>query len=299
MRWPHVCALGSIVIGAGVACSFDASGLGGGSTSGDTGTTTGDIGTTSSDTGLVGTAEAEPGTTGSDVASGGPDSTGDLTTTSTGPGPSTDDSTGPVPPACDRALWVSGNLDVQATGDALFHQRLVDRGYTVSHVLSIESSSDDVGDNCLVVLSTFGSSSDVGTKFRDVSVPVLTMEANLYDEMQMVSDGAKLGLTSPAGDVTIVDESHPLADGASGTVFVYPAGSEIGWASPLASAQVVAVQAGDPSHVTIFGYEAGAMLASFTAPARRVGFPASEANAGGPTPAGLDLFEAAASWAAQ
>jgi hypothetical protein len=284
----------------GLACVPNTGGLGGGEDASIAGTGSG-----SDDGGTTGAATADSGIAtgdGTTVASGPPDPPGDTTEGAGGSG-STDDgppagSSSGGPPSCDRALWVLGDLDVAATADAVFHQRLIDLGYDVTLVLNPDAQVEDVGDHCLVVLSAVGSSGDIGSEFRDVPVPVVTLEAFLYDDMGMVAGEPESGVTSPATDVEIVDAGHPMAAGMAGVVSVYPGGSELGWGVVAPAAQVVAIATDDASHATIFGYEAGAMMPGLMAPARRVGFTASGANGAGPTPQGVELFEAAVAWAA-
>lgn len=236
-------------------------------------------------------------TAGSDPTDGATEGLGS-STAETGDGSASDSTTGSTA-ACDRALWVLGNVDVERTADAAFHQRLVDLGYAITLVANPDAQVADVGDNCVIVLSAVGSSGDVGDEFRDVAVPVVTMEAFLYDDMGMVASGEDCGVTGSSSDIEIVDAGHPMAGGESGVVSIYSPGSELGWGVVSPAAQVVAIATDDGSHATLFGYDAGAMMPGLVAPARRVGFSASGANAAGPTPEGLDLFEAAVTWAVQ
>jgi hypothetical protein len=204
------------------------------------------------------------------------------------------------PLACDRALWVTGNTAVEASGDTPFHMRSIELGFTVTVVENSVSQAEDVGDNCLVVLSPLGGAVDVEDKFRDVVVPVVTWEYNLYDNMRMVDPlGVGWGIADPLDQIEITNPAHPLAAGLVGAVSVYAGGGRISWGMPVGDVEIVATLPGDPSRATIFAFEAGAaMAAGFVAPARRV------ALGGGETPAmvtgeAVELFEAAVRWSVE
>lgn len=238
----------------------------------------------------------ESGDTNGDTAPA--DTTGD--TDGPGDGSNGDGSTGGAP-ACTSALLVTGQLDPTTSGDAPFHARLVALGFDVTVVGNAASQPSDADGHCLVLLSALGSASDVEDKFRDVAVPVVTWEYNLYDNMRMVDPGntSAWGIADPQDDVEIVDAAHPLAGGAAGTVAIFGGGGRIAWAMPAGAVQVVATLPGDAQRATLFGFEAGAAMADgFTAPARRVGYPHGE-TAATTTAQGVDLFEAAVLWAVQ
>jgi hypothetical protein len=232
-------------------------------------------------------ADTTRGNTGGDTSEPGEESNGD-------------GSSGSVP-ACTSALLVTGQLDPTTSGDAPFYERLVALGFDVTVVGNAASQPSDADGHCLVLLSALGSATDVEDKFRDVAVPVVTWEYNLYDNMRMVDPGntSAWGIADPQDDVEIVDAAHPLAGGAAGTVAIFGGGGRIAWGMPAGDAQIVATLPGDPERATIFGFEAGASMAGgFVAPARRVGYPHGETTAT-TTAQGVDLFEAAVLWAVQ
>ncbi len=285
----------SIVVG----CTFDASGdavSSGGSSGGPNGSESGT------------TLDPSAGSS-SGARTTGPETT-DATSTTDAPGTSSEstaavvDDTGAsssstgTKAVCDRALWVSGDTNVEQNGDTPLYERLVALGFEITVVQSLASSADDVADNCVVILSALGSSSDIGSKFVDTPVGVVVLEPGLYDEMGFVPTAADAWWGEGHDDIAIVDPAHPLAAGLADIVAVYDGGGLGSWALPVASAQIVAVWPGDSTRATLFAHEAGATLAQeLVAPARRVGFP------GGTSPvpmteARIDLFEAAVRWAA-
>jgi hypothetical protein len=138
----------------------------------------------------------------------------------------------------------------------------------------------------------------VGTRFRGSIAPIVTWEAQLFDD---------LGLTGPAGGndfgmakqsrTTILTPVHPLAAGLSGLVNVTTAPTALAWGRPAAGAVRVARLPGNASRITIFGYERGAAMVGLTAPARRVGLFLGDTAATLLTPDGTALFDAAVRWA--
>lgn len=304
MRWAvHGGALGLVLLGA---CTFGSAGGhdAGGSTGPHTTTGPGDDAPVVDDGGGddAGTVDGgnAAGSSGTDESTGsgvGDDGSG---TSSTGVDPSDTgaESTGPPPALCDRALWVTGDTNVTDNGDTPLYDRLVALGYEVTVVQSNVSQAADVGDNCLVVLSALGSSSDVGAKFRDVPVGVVILEAALYDDMDYVAAGGDLGWSDGLDDIEITATGHSLAATFDGVVAIYGGGGRVSWGVPLPSAEVVAIMPGDPSRASLFGYESGAAMANgLVAPARRVGFPGGSTSIA-MTPERVDLFEAATQWAA-
>lgn len=240
------------------------------------------------------------------------DATGSSTTAATSTSTSTSDADGAsttdlddsttettaTQPLCDRALFVTADLDVEGNVDAPLYQRLVELGFTITVVHKTESSLEDVADNCVIIVSDTGSSGDVNTKFLDATVGVVLLEPGLYDDMRLVATGRDLWWGDGYQDIVIVDPGHPLAAGLDGTVAIYEEGGRGSWGIPLASAQVVAVWPDQPEQATLMGYETGAEMAQgFIAPARRVGFPGGVASVP-MTPARVALFEAAVRWAA-
>jgi hypothetical protein len=302
-RAVHGGGLGLVLLGA---CTFgSAGGHGAGESLGESTTGgSGDQAPAIDDGGSDGAGTIDAGEAGGSSGSGESTGTGGgeegLDTSGTGTDPSSTGSepTGPPPALCDRVLLVTGNTNVTENGDTPLYDRLVVLGYAVTVVQSNLSQAGDVGDNCLIVLSALGSSSDIGAKFRDVPVGVVILEAALYDDTDYVAAGGDLGWSDGLDDIEIADPEHSLATSFDGIVSIYSGGGRVSWGVPLPSAEVVAIMPDDPSRASLFGYEAGAAMANgLVAPARRVGFPGGSTSMP-MTPERVDLFEAAALWAA-
>jgi hypothetical protein len=293
MRTARTCALALVVVG----CQFETGGFGtsldagvGNDTAEAVTTTAGD--TTAAGEGPVGEATGSSSTTAPSTSTSDAEgaSTTDLDDTTT-------ETTAAQPP-CDRALFVTADLDVESSVDGPLYQRLVELGFTITVVHKTESGPEDVADNCVIIVSDTGSSGDVNTKFLDATVGVVLLEPGLYDDMRLVAVESDLWWGDGYHDIVIVDPDHPLAAGLDGTVAIYEPGGRGSWGIPVASAQVVAVWPAEPRKATLMGYETGAEMAQgFIAPARRVGFPGGVASVP-MTPARIALFEAAVRWAA-
>jgi hypothetical protein len=209
---------------------------------------------------------------------------------------------GDAPP--DRAvLYVVGDPASPSQGDTAVQARLRGLGFTVRVMDDAAASAANVVGMRLVVISESVDADIVVGRFRDVGVPVLVLEDNVYHEMGMTNSftvGGH-GRTTAANSVTITDPAHPLAAGRTGSLVVYnsaPGTLDLGWGSPSAAAVRVAATGDVATHYAVFAYERGAMMYGFVAPARRTGFFVDTDRTGAAqlTPDGLALLDAAINW---
>jgi hypothetical protein len=149
-------------------------------------------------------------------------------------------------------------------------------------------------------VSETANSTDVGAEFRDVDEAAIVMEGAIWDDMDMAPPGVAASETS----VTILDDTHPIAAGLSGTVgfMLVDPGSGILRTAPGPGAQLVASRVTNPAHVVVFAFDEGVVMQNgLLAPGRRVGFGADvDGGAGANGQLGMDglaMFGAAASWA--
>jgi hypothetical protein len=199
------------------------------------------------------------------------------------------------------ALMVVGNTTLGA-GDAAIQTRLQNLGYTVTAKSGPASAAADATGKALVVISSTVTSSDVNTKFRTATVPVLLWESALYQQNYMglagPTSGTDYGTIAGQTQVTITNPTHPMAAGLSGNVAVTTSAQTLSWGRPNANAVSVAKVLGDTTNPrqVIFGYDKGAVMPGLTAPARRVGFLLEDATAGALAANGGALFDAAVQW---
>lgn len=197
------------------------------------------------------------------------------------------------------ALFVVGNTTL-GTGDSAVNSRLGTLGYTVTVKQDSASATSDATGKDIVLISSTCSSTNVNTKFKAVTVPVIAWENGVFDDMAMTgtTSGTDYGVTTtPSTQLTILNSSSPLAAGLSGTVTILNNASTTPWGAPSSAADKVASVVGNSGQVTIFAYDSGATMVGYTAPARRVGFFLNDNTAADLNSNGWALFDAAVNWA--
>jgi hypothetical protein len=200
-------------------------------------------------------------------------------------------------PAARKALLVVAAPGTLGADDAKLKARLESKSFMVT-------VGDDNGDATqaqgvdLVVLSGSVASATIGRKYVMTPVPLICLEAFSFGNM---------GMTGPTRDtdfgiangtqIAVALETHAIAAGhPNGNLAVAAATTSLGWGLAPATADRIATLVGMGTRDTAFAYEAGQMMATMVAPARRVGLFAAS-----PTPdrlnlAGWQMFDAAVDW---
>lgn len=200
-----------------------------------------------------------------------------------------------IPGACTgKTILFVGRFSTLGSDD----QALVDYLTTLDHSIVVLGERDATGGDAvgkdLVIISDSVNSRRVGTTFRDVTVPVITWEAGLYDDMQMTeSSNAYLGYETSETQLTIVNPTHPLAAGLTGPVVAVDTADYFFWGHPNDNAIEVATD-DSGTHPVIFAYERDAEMVGMVAPARRLGY--FNGNGEAYTAEGWQLFDASISW---
>ena len=194
-------------------------------------------------------------------------------------------------------LFVVGSTALSAPDTAL-RNRLQGLGFTVSAVQAAAAKSTDATGKALVLISESVTSGDVNAKFRTVTVPVLSLENAIFDDMGMTGtvNGTDYGEVANQTDLDILATSHPLDSGL--TVTVTSSAQTFAFGKVPAGAARIATIAGSPNQAAIFGYETGTMMVGLAAPARRVGWFAGHTTPSALNKHGWNLFDAAVRWAA-
>jgi hypothetical protein len=197
-----------------------------------------------------------------------------------------------------KAIMI-GAPGAMTPGDKVMSDRLKARGFVVTLVSDAAVTTAQAAMFDLVVISSSAESAPLGTKVRDVTIPVVSIENGEYGPMRMTGTTRATDWDQTMGQtsVRITMPAHPLAAGLSGLVTISSAPGELGWGVPGPAAVIIAEMADSPTHKVIFGYLAGAQMVGGTAPARRVGYAVREALAANLTADGLKLFDAAVTWA--
>lgn len=208
----------------------------------------------------------------------------------------------PARPVPGGVLLVVGKVDPLLPGDQAVKERLEGRGHAVTPVLEAQADPALAKGRALVLISESTLSSEVGSRFTKLAVPLLNCEPNLNGSLRLSARPPvprQSYSKHPQQRVRIVDSSHPLAAGLTGSVAVYGKGdSWMGWGEPDTSAVRIATLDGPDREACLFGYEAGSRVREETLPARRVFFfmpnPTQEATR--MSAEGWRLFDAAVDW---
>jgi hypothetical protein len=174
---------------------------------------------------------------------------------------------------------------------------LTAKGLKVVMVKDAMSSADDATGKALLVISSSVDRALVAGKYKDVTIPAIVIKDGCFMPMGMGTDGVSgTGLNKIS--MVVASASDPLAAGLTGDVVVYSGTDRIIYSSGLgADAKKIATMTGAPTQFTVFAYDAGAMMMTGKAPAKRYGFfihRDTDLNANG-----KKLFNAAVDWALQ
>jgi hypothetical protein len=202
-----------------------------------------------------------------------------------------------------NVLMVVGSTTLSA-GDSAIQTALWRMGYNAVIKNATSATSADASGKVAVLISSTVNSADVGSKFKSVSVPVVTWEAQLFDDMGMTSStSGDFGTTTNQATISFVNTAHPMAAGLSQIItdggLVYAAAGTMTWGKPVSSAIKIATLTSDANKAVIFGYNTGAAMVGLTAPARRVGLLFHDSSATNVTGYWSSewLFKAALTWA--
>jgi hypothetical protein len=282
----------------------------GGSTGGAGGSTGGAGGSTGGAGGVGGSAGGAGGSTGG--AGGSTGGTGGSTGGAGGSTGGTGGSTGvdamvdlpPDMPGMRKAVMVVGDPAALTPGDVRLKAIIEARTFTVTVVDDADAAS--TSGVHLVVISSTCASSTVGNKYRDVAIPVLDLEASIFDDMKLTGPTKTVDYDEDDATRIVIlggAASHPLAANLSGSVTIVtdqPATCcGVNWGVPNGNAISIASFPGNSGRTTIFAYEKGAkMIDNFNAPARRVGFFAADTSIQYLNADGLRFLNEAIKWAA-
>jgi hypothetical protein len=207
-----------------------------------------------------------------------------------------------LPGARTRVLLVVGNPAALDAGDVALRDRLVGR-LSADVTVRDDAAPADLAGHGLIVIAESVASSTLGAKYADAPVGVVNLEKSSWDEHRLTTVGAD---ESTTGSVYVEDAADPLVAGpggrVDGTIAYVTAAQKTGWAwgSSLgegADRWVVALSAANAGKNVAFTYEAGAAMATGTAPGRRVGLGYYSAAVPALTAEGWVLFDNAIAYA--
>jgi glucose/arabinose dehydrogenase len=204
----------------------------------------------------------------------------------------------PAPlPQRGEALFVVGSLPL-TTGDVAVKTFVENLGFAVKIETSLDTASQSSTGKALVLISSTVPSYEVNTKFRDVTVPVLTWEGWLYDDLGMTSDSGleDYGYSEQETSLLISGTTHQISAGLTGQVKVTNDIEGLTWGVPNQNASRIATVVDNPQRSYIFAYEKGSQMPGLIAPSRRVGMYLLHQTATSLTPEGRLLLRQSINW---
>lgn len=203
--------------------------------------------------------------------------------------------------AADRAVLVIQKAGPNRAVDDAVARHLAERGFEVQ--LEDQKASPAVAAGAaLVVISSTVSGKDVDAGWRHLTVPLLTWENDILDDLAMTGKRHDVDFGSEAKErfLWIVNAPHPMAGGLpAGLANVYVKQAGMGWGRPGPGATTIATIYGEPGKAAVFGYEKGATMDyESIAPARRVMVFLDNDTFTNLSASGVKLFDAAVDWAA-
>ncbi|MEM9202675.1 MAG: DNRLRE domain-containing protein, partial [Actinomycetota bacterium] len=197
----------------------------------------------------------------------------------------------PPAPEDNVVVMVVGNPNKLTSGDKALRTRLLGLGYTI-RLVNDGAALPDLDGVELVVITDSTVASQV-RKYDVVAVPVLVLEHAAWDDLGLTKSN---GVAAAGRNVSITGDTE-LDAGLSGTVSMITR-SRLTMATDAQLAEAAITVAGPSAgQHTVFAYEAGAVMASADAPARRVAFGVTTPAVPRLTANGWSLFDAAVAWA--
>ena len=192
-------------------------------------------------------------------------------------------------------------IETQRTNDKKVIAFLESLGFVVTGA-NEASPVDAAKDKDLILISESVDALDVGAKYRDVPVPLITFENDLLPFLEMTGqkNDVDTGTKEKQRLMWLLNAPHPLAAGlAPGFQNVLDDENvRMNWGKPTPAAITIATVPGEIDKAAIFAYEKGATMNwEFLAPARRVSFFLYSDTFEHLRPEGIALFRAALLWA--
>ena len=206
-------------------------------------------------------------------------------------------SNGPGSSCALDILFVVGNTSLNS-GDMLIRNRLENQGYNVMVVDDNYVQTSDANGKDLILVSSTVASYNLGNMFKHSSIPFVTWEAWLYDDMDMVS-GSQYGSQDGVSQGVAVNANagHPILGSLSGTVNIYSQSTSANWGTAAVGNDLLYIP-GHPTRCLVIAYDAGEEMGDgFHAPARRAGLFLRNESAQYLTNAGWGLFDRTIQWA--
>jgi hypothetical protein len=188
---------------------------------------------------------------------------------------------------------VVGNNAVPTAGDIQVFERLEDLGFVPSYV--DDSAAVPTGRQGFVITDSV-TAATVGNRYDALTVPVVTLEMDLWPTNRLAANNGAATGASAAYDLT----THTITTGLADPLTVLTSAQAqrgVLNADLPAGALIFARPGADATRAMGWTAETGATLTSGTAQARRVGMYLADTWPDIFTTGGVDLFEAVMNWA--
>ena len=193
-------------------------------------------------------------------------------------------------------LLVVGSLPLSSNDQAI-SDFLQQQGHTVLTTRDSNVTAQSTALMEVVFISSSVSSSRVGNKLNNVSVPIVAWEGWLFDNLGISGSSSSDYGYSPAQSINVINGSA-LSAGLTGQIPVTSAAMDTHWAVPGGDAIVSATFFNDLNKATILAYDTGSELANGQiAPARRIGLFLNDGSPSVWTSQARQLFSSAIRWA--
>ena len=197
------------------------------------------------------------------------------------------------PGSSGDALFIIDDATAPSFADQNVEGLLNSLALDVMMVSDEAATASDATDKAIILISSSVDPTVLTADFSATATPLIVWEADLYDDLNLA---ASPGETAAVTDLSIADDTHPIAEGfVVGDTTVYAEALPMAFGSPGSGAAAVGTAGGQS---VLFAYDDGAAMTTGTAPARRVAFFASSTGTGSATYAGMALLENAIIWAA-
>jgi hypothetical protein len=178
----------------------------------------------------------------------------------------------PAPTCNKNVLFVNVyGVAYAGTADKAMVDRMTAMGYTVTVKQDYYVTTADTAGKGLIFISPTVVPSYVGTKFRNVSKPVVVCDNAMFVNMSMVGNGASNSSYVYLNNINITNATHPIASGVT-TGVISSNNNYAYWGNPSTSAAKIANVPGNTNRWMVYSYDAGNAMSGLNAPGRRVGY---------------------------
>ncbi|HEY0705369.1 MAG TPA: hypothetical protein VGG33_01140, partial [Polyangia bacterium] len=194
------------------------------------------------------------------------------------------------------AVVVVADPSANASADVRLKTVLETKGFTVRLGDDDATAAVTTAGVGLVVLAGTADSAKLGSKYRDVALPVMVLETAIFDDMRLTGPTENTDWGADTVSQITILSNHPMNAGLAGTVAIMSMATKVGWGKPAASALKIASVTGMADHTAMFAYESGVAMVGGNAMGRRVAMFPGDTNAMLLTADGIKLVSAALDW---